>query len=116
MLPLRDEEGESFDPSQADIQLLGFGDRPEINWAGGQAAERVQLGSSLDPAYFVVSGDEDDQLLPPIRLGDCVGAAVAEQICGEQVGLPENEIGRILVQIAEGSGTRTATIEVIYVP
>ncbi|MCH8965715.1 MAG: hypothetical protein IIB58_12185, partial [Planctomycetes bacterium] len=54
--------------------------------------------------------------LPQIRLGDCVGAAVAEQICGEQVGLPENEIGRILVQIAENGGTRTATIEVIYVP
>ncbi|MCZ6654739.1 MAG: S8 family serine peptidase [Planctomycetota bacterium] len=116
VLHLRDEEGESFDPSQADIQLLGFGDRPEINWAGGQAAERVQLGSSLDPAYFVVSGEEDDQLLPPIRLGDCVGAAVAEQICGEQVGLPENEIARILVRIAENGGTRTATIEVIYVP
>ena len=116
VLHLRDEEGESFDPGQADIQLLGFGDRPEINWAGGQAAERVQLGSSLDPAYFVVSGDEDDQLLPPIRLGDCVGAAVAEQICGEQVGLPENEISRVLVRIAESGGTRTATIEVIYVP
>ena len=116
VLHLRDEEGESFDPGQADIQLLGFGDRPEINWAGGQSAERVQLGSSLDPAYFVVSGDEDDQLLPPIRLGDCVGAAVAEQICGAQVGLPENEIARILVQMSESGGTRTATIDVIYVP
>ena len=116
VLHLREEEGESFDADQADIQLLGFGDRPEINWSGGQAAERVQLGSSLDPAYFVVSGEEDDQLLPPIRLGDCVGAALAEQICGAQVGLPENEIARILVRIAENGGTRTATIEVIYVP
>ncbi len=116
VLHLRDEEGESFDPGQADIQLLGFGDRPEINWAGGQSADRVQLGSSLDPAYFVVSGEEDDPLLPPVRLGDCVGAAVAEQICGEQVGLPENEIARILVQMSESGGTRTATIDVIYVP
>jgi subtilisin len=116
VLHLRDEEGDSFDDRLADIQLLGFGDRPEINWRGGQAAERVQLGSSLDPAYFVVSGEEDDQLLPPIRLGACVGAAVAEQICGEQVGLPENEIARILVQMAESGGTRTATIDVIYVP
>ena len=116
MLHLRDEEGESFDPGEADIQLLGFGAQPEINWSGGQAAERVQLGSSLDPSYFVVSGDEDEQLLPPIRLGACVGAAVAEQICGDQVGLPENEIARVLVQMAESGGTRTATIDVIYVP
>ena len=107
VLHLRDEEGESFDPSQADIQLLGFGDRPEINWAGGQAAERVQLGSSLDPAYFVVSGDEDDQLLPPIRRGECVGAAVAEHMCGEHVGLAENEIAVSLVRIAEYGGCAT---------
>ena len=63
-----------FDPTQADIELLGFGPQPEINWSGGFAASRVLLGSSLDPVYFVQSEEGENEIAPPVRLGACVGA------------------------------------------
>ena len=116
VLHLRDEEGDSFDPTQADIELLGFGPQPEINWSGGFAASRVLLGSSLDPTYFVRSQEGENEIAPPVRLGACVGAEVAEQICGQDIGLPENQLARILVHTVDPIGSRIATLDVIYVP
>lgn len=113
---LRDEEGDAFDPALADIELLGFGARPELNWAGGFAVDRVQVGSSLDPTYLVLSKDGEDLISPPVRVGSCVGAEVPEQICSEEIGLLENQITRIVIQVNGGGGTQTATLDLIYVP
>jgi len=116
---LRDEEGESFDSSLADLELLGSGVQPEINWSGGIYVDRVQLGSSLDPDYFVTSegsDEEDDRIRPPVKLGNCVGVEVPQQVCGEGIGLPEYEIARIIVRSDDGAGFRFASLDVIYVP
>ena len=74
------------------------------------------MGSGIDPSYFVTSEPGENQITPPVRLGACVGAEVPEQICGPDVTLPENALARILVQTVESGGTRTATLDVIYVP
>lgn len=115
ILHLRDEEGQAFDADQADIRLLGLGPRPEINWTAGPA-NRVQLGSALDPLYFVASEAEHNDLSPPVRLGECVGEDVPEQLCGQAISLLERELARITVRIAESGGFRYATLDVIFVP
>jgi hypothetical protein len=113
---LREEEGDDFDPQGADIELLGSGAMPEISWAGGGQATKIQLGSSLSPDYLVIA-EEGAPFTPPVRLGACIGAATAEQVCGEDVALPARQIARIIVErTGPGGAAELAALDVIFVP
>ncbi len=109
-----EEIGQAFNPGDADIQLLGSGSQPEINWSG-EAAHTIQLGSDLDPTYYVTSEGLENQIEPSVQLGECVGAVVPEQLCGNDIVLPENQISRIVVE-RSGTSSDFAVLELIYVP
>ncbi len=111
----REQEGDAFNPDLANIKLLGVGATPEVNWGVEGPVTRVQVGSSLSPDYLVIA-DADDPFTPPIRIGGCVGLEVAEQVCGEGIGLPANQIARIVLERSNPAGMEFAELQVIYVP
>lgn len=111
-----EDEGDAFNPQQADIQLFGSGGRPEINWTGVGDANRVQVGSSLNPNYFVTSEEGENEIPAPVRVGACLGNDALDQVCGDDITLPEQEIVRILVGVSGPGGESFAFLDLIYVP
>jgi hypothetical protein len=107
-------EADQFNPTAANIQLsTGGGARPEINWTGNGTTLSVSMGSILSPDYFVLSDDSAD-IGRPLRLGSCVGAEAAEQICGPDIVLPSDQLARVVVELDSDTGPQYATLELIY--
>ncbi|MCG3137263.1 MAG: hypothetical protein HJJLKODD_01106 [Phycisphaerae bacterium] len=116
IIHLLEEEGVDFDPEGADLELRGSGATPEVDWTDGADVFSVQLGSSLDPLYYVLSDAGLNQISPPVSIGECTGAETAEQLCGANVQLPTNQLTRLVVTRLEAGGEQVALLDVIYVP